>query len=215
MVVIQYARLFPERNAEVPAGTYGTRPGSPSFTDIRLLNESIEGGPDLTPETDARDAVGMSDTDDAGKTYSGGVTQKVRVDDGIGDLLLALFGKVTTSVVDAGPPVVQGHVYVPLDDFAEVAPSYGLDLGVEKAREYQYSGVLVNSLTLTKTAAGEVNLAWELIASDRTTVAYDGAHSPTYSSKVKLQTVQTATLASVSGVRSGPPSIDSLSNLIS
>lgn len=193
MVVIQYARIFPERNAEVPAGTYGTR-GTPVFQDARLLNESIEGGPDLTPETDARDAVGVSDTDDAGKTYTGGLTQKVRVDDGIDLMLLGLFGKVVTSVVDAGPPAVQGHVYTPLDDFASVAPSMGIDIGVEKAREYQYSGVLINSLTLTKTAAGEVNLAWEIIASDRNAVAYDLTHSPTYSSKTKLQAVQTATI---------------------
>jgi len=194
LVVIQYARMFPERNAEVPAGVFGIRPGSPTFQDARLLSESIEGGPDLTPETDARDAVGMSDMDDAGKTYTGGLTQKVRVDDGIDLLLLGLFGKVVTSVVDAGPPAVQGHVYTPLDDFAEVAPSMGIDIGVEKAREYRYSGVLINSLTITKTAAGEVNLAWEMIAANRTATAYDLAHAPTFSAKTKLQTVQTATL---------------------
>jgi len=194
LVVIQYARIFPERNAEVPAGAYGTRPGSPAFIDARLLSESIEGGPDLTPESDAETPLSTSGMDNAGKTYTGGLTQKVRVDDGIDLLLLALFGKVVTSVVDAGPPIVQGHVYTPLDDFALVAPSIGIDIGVEKAREYRYSGVLVNALTITKTNAGEVNLAWELIAKNRSAVAYDGAHSPTYSTKTKLQSVQTATL---------------------
>jgi len=194
LVVIQYARLFAERNAEVPAGTYGTRPGSPTFEDLRLLSESIEGGPDLTPESDAETPLSSSGMDVAGKTYSGGLTQKVRVDDGIGEMLLGLFGKVVTAQVDPGPPIVTGHTYTPLDDFASVAPSYGLDLGIEKAREYQYSGVLVNALTLTKTGAADVNLAWEIIAKNRTAVAFDGAHVPSYSTKTKLQAVQTATL---------------------
>lgn len=193
MVVIQYARLFQERGAEVPAGTYGTR-GTPTFIDLRILSESIEGGPDLTDETDAESALAITGQEDAGKTYGGGLTQKVRVDDGIGDMLLSLFGAVLTTQDDVGPPIAEKHVYIPLDDFADTAPSYGLDIGVEKAREYRFSGLLVNALTITKTEAGEVNLTWEIIAKDRTATAYDGAHVPVYSVKTKLQTVFLATL---------------------
>jgi len=194
MVVIQYARLFQERGAEVPAGTFGTR-GTPTFIDLRLLSESIEGGPDLTSETDAEDAFIVTGFDDAGKTYGGTLTQKLRVDDGIGDLLLALFGQVITTLPDMmGAPTANLHEYIPDDDHTNTAPSYGLDLGLEKKREYRYSGLLVNGLTISKSGAGEVNLSWEIIAQDRVTGAYDGAHAPVYSAKTKLQLVQTATL---------------------
>lgn len=194
MVVIQYARLFQERGAEVPAGVFGTR-GTPTFIDLRVLSESIEGGPDLTPETDAEDAFIVTGFDDAGKTYGGTLTSKLRVDDGIADLLLALFGQVVTTLPDMmGAPTANLHEYIPDDDHTNVAPSYGLDLGLEKKREYQYSGLLVNALTISKSGAGEVNLSWEIIAKDRTVVAYDGAHVPAYATKTKLQAVQTATL---------------------
>lgn len=194
MTLIQYARIFPERNAEVPGGTFGTRPGTPSFTDARLLSEGIEGGPDLTAEADAQNALGPSGMENSGKTYGGSITQKVRVDDGIDLLFLCLFGKVVTTQVDAGPPAVHDHVYTPLDDFADTAPSMGMDLGIEKAREYRYSGVLVNSVTINKTNAGELNLSWDVIAKNRVTAAFDTGHTPTWSTKTKLQSINTATL---------------------
>jgi len=194
MVVIQYARLFQERGAEVPAGTYGTR-GTPTFIDLRLLSEGITGGPDLAPETDAEEALSVTGFDDSGKTYGGSLTQKLRAGDGIGDLLLSLFGQVLTTQPDVMmAPTAYLHEYIPDDDFVNVAPSYGIDLGLEKKRMYQYSGVLVNGLTITKANAGEVNLSWEILAKDRVVAAFDGAHVPAYSAKTKLQAVATATI---------------------
>jgi len=194
--VVQYSRTFTERSAEQPAGTYGTRGTPADLQDILILNEGIEGGPDLTEEVDARSAFGPGAIDDAGKRYRGTITTKARVDE-LGKLLLSLFGKVTTTSLGGVPAAIQ-HIYVPLDDLVPVAPSLGIDLGVEKKREYRYSGVLIDECQISKTNAGEINIIWTLIAKDRTANAYDGAVTPVFSTKGKLQTVQVATLGGTS-----------------
>jgi len=196
MVVVQYSRVFTERSAEQPAGTYGTRGTPADLQDILILTESIEGGPDLTEEVDARSAFGPGAIDDAGKRYRGQITIKGRVDE-LGKLLLGLFGKITTTSL-GGTPIAYQHVYVPLDDLVPVAPSLGIDLGVEKKREYRYSGVLIDECQISKTNAGDLNMIFTIIAKDRTANAYDAAVTPVFSTKVKLQTIQVQTLGGTS-----------------
>lgn len=186
--VTQHARIYPERNAEVPAGVFGT-PGTPTYKYMRFLTTDITGGPMQTPEYDAMEAFGHTGIENTGSMYGGQITSKSRVDE-LTLMYQAFFGKVVTGgLVDA----TYTHVYTPLDDLTLVAPSLGLDVTIEKKRIYAYSGVLVNEITVSKVNAGEVNHTYDIIAKSRTLTAF-AAGTPAYSALGKLQTVFLATI---------------------
>ena len=190
--IVQHCRIHQERGAEQPAGVFGTEPGVPVYKDMRILTEDIGGGPDLSVESDASQQFGYTDVDRSGKKYEGRITSKCRADE-ISHFLMYLFGKITSSSL-GGAPAAYSHVYIPLDDLTLVAPSFGIDLAIEKKRMYRFKGCLIDRIVISKVGAKEVEITYDLIAKSRTTAAFDSGHTPSYSVKTKLSTVQTATL---------------------
>jgi len=189
---VQVARIAQERGAEQPSGVFGTTPGTPVYKDLRLITTDIGGGPELDTEKDASQQFGMTGTENKGKTYRGTAMSKVRVDE-IGQMLLYFFGKVTSSDL-GGAPAAKQHIYIPLDDLTLVAPSFGMDLAIEKKRMYSYVGSLIDEITISKVGAEEVVITYTIVLKNRTTAAFPTAYAPAYSGKIKLQNVQVATL---------------------
>lgn len=174
MTLVRYCRLFPEI-AGVGGGAFDTRPATPTFTDLRVLEEEIKLNYNYELDRDIQSRIHPTVRLDHGQIVEGPIRLFGRPDE-VTELLLTHFGKVTTSGLSDG----FSHTYTYQDDPTKTMPSVGLDLGLETLREKRVSGVAADVVTINIPQANEIEWEFGLVGADITGAAM-AANSPTYS----------------------------------
>lgn len=196
MTLVRYCRQHMEAD-----GTFDSRPGSPSYRDLRILEEDLNYQPGFGYERDLTSRVAPTYRTLGGKIVTGTMRSFFRPDEA-GELFLSLFGKVTTTVPSGS---VRLHTYVIQDDPSKNLRSLGLDFGLEKIREVRISGAAATRLEMIIDGAGEIMMNWDIIAANEITATF-GSHSPTYSTLSPLTGADKAT-CTLNSVAQNPESI--------
>jgi hypothetical protein len=168
MTLVRYARLHPE-------ATFDTRPGSPTYTDLRVLEESLKLNQNYGYERDIESRIFNTVRYERGQLVEGNIKLTARPNE-VCEILKTHFGKVTTASLTNG----YSHTFAYQDDPTKTMASFGLDLGLETLREKRVSGCAANTIVLNIPKSDEVE--WDIgIIGAGSTAAAMAANSPTYS----------------------------------
>jgi len=175
MTLVRYARLYPEI-AGVSGGAYGTRPTTPTNTDIRVFEEEVKLNQGYEYDRDIQNRIWPTVRLARGKLGEGPIRLFLRPDE-CAQLLLTHFGKVTTADVTGA----YTHLFSYQDDPTATMPSVGIDLGLETLREKRLSGVAADTVKISVVPqANEVGVEYGLVCEDAAGAAF-ASFSPSYS----------------------------------
>jgi hypothetical protein len=166
---------------------YGTAVAPATY--MRILNETIKFNPNFVYHRTIEGGRKLQTTQAVKQQSQGSIRFMPVYDKGLGEILNMLFGKVTTTVLEAS--VRWQHVFEPLATItSNVMPSYTIEKGLDDITGERYSGCSVGRLRINANPADFVVVDADIFGKKPSTVTLA---TPSFSSQDYINAGQVVT----------------------